>query len=312
MPNLEYDVIICTYNGSKYIEEQLASILAQNIKPKCVYIGDDRSTDHTIDICDYLLGKSGVRYKITKNKTNLGYAENFMKQARLCTAPVIFFCDQDDVWRKDKVTFFKEYLDSEDKGLLFFSNAYLTDERLLVKKHSLWDVMPIPKKNRIRYCDGLDKTYFITGATMAIRKRLLDRCPDIPNGVPHDAWLGVLASIKGFIVPIPEKLIFYRQHSNNQLGATKKDLKEKLMGVFGVERRNERQRLIELRISIIQQLRISSFIREQDAYNHIKFLDHVHQTLGRRFVKKLTLIFYYPKYKTYDNGFRALIADLLL
>jgi len=311
MPNLEYDVVICTYNGAKYIEKQITSILAQCIKPKCLYIADDGSKDNTIEICEKILKKSGINYKITKNKKNLGFAINFMKHARLCNASVVFFCDQDDVWQKNKVKVFKDYLDKNSEGLLFFSNAYLTDEDLCVGKYSLWDLLPVPQKSTISYKDGLDKNFFVTGATMAIRKKLLDVCPDCP-GVHHDAWLSIVASIVGVVVPIPDKLILYRQHSSNLLGAHKKNFIERLIGVLDPARKQVRKNQILQRIQILKQLKSSKFLSDKEVEKHLDFLYKVNEIIGSAWVNKIRLIFYYPKYKLHTSGFKQLLVDMLI
>ena len=312
MPNRDYDVLICTYNGAKYIEKQITSVLAQCIEPRCLYIADDRSTDNTIEICEKILKKSGINYKITKNKKNLGFATNFIKHARLCNASIVFFCDQDDVWQKNKVKVFKDYFDKNSEGLLFFSNAHLTDESLCVGKYSLWDLLPIPQKSNITYTDGLDKSFFVTGATMAIRRELLDVCPDCPVGVFHDAWLSIVASIKGVVVPIPEKLILYRQHSSNLLGAHKKNILERFIGVLDPARKEVRKKQILQRILILQQLKSSKLLSDKEAEMHLDFLNKINHIIGRAWVKKIRLIFYYPKYKLHAGGLKELLVDFFL
>jgi glycosyltransferase involved in cell wall biosynthesis len=312
MPNLEYDVVICTYNGAKYIEKQITSILAQHIEPNCFYIADDGSTDNTIDICEKILVKSGVNYKITKNKKNLGFARNFMKHARLCNAPIVFFCDQDDVWHEDKVNVFKNYIDKNNEGLLFFSNAYLTDESLCLGKYCLWDLLPIPKKSIITYTDGLDKNFFVTGATMAIRRKLLDVCPDCPVGVYHDAWLSIVASIKGVVVPIPDKLILYRQHSSNLLGAHKKNIIERFIGVLAPTRKQVRKNQILQRILILQQLKSSKLLSDKEAEMHLDFLNKINHIIESAWINKIRLVVYYPKYKLHASGLKELLVDFFL
>ena len=312
MPNLEYDVVICTYNGAKYIEKQIISILAQQIKPNCIYIADDGSTDNTIEICEKRLLRSRVKYKITKNKKNMGFAENFMKHARMCNAPIIFFCDQDDVWQEDKVKIFENYINKNDESLLFFSNAYLTDENLHIGKFSLWDLLPIPNESIITYKDGLDRNFFVTGATMAIKRKLLDICQECPNGVYHDAWLSIVASIKGGVVPIPNKLILYRQHSSNILGAYKKNIIERFAGFLSPTKKQLRKNQIYQRISILQQLKLYGILRDKFTDGHLDFLIKINGIVEKKWFKKIKLICYYPQYKIYGRGLKELLVDLFL
>ena len=80
---MKYDVVLCTFNGELFIEEQIISILSQKYKPECIYIGDDGSDDKTIKLVIAILKEWRVEYKITLNKERLGYAKNFINQLNL-------------------------------------------------------------------------------------------------------------------------------------------------------------------------------------------------------------------------------------
>ena len=90
---MKISVAMCTYNGDKYIEEQLNSIQKQTKKIDEIIICDDGSKDNTVEICERLLSKSNIEYKININKENLGFARNFYQAIRLCSGDIIFFCD---------------------------------------------------------------------------------------------------------------------------------------------------------------------------------------------------------------------------
>ena len=90
---MKISVGICTYNGEKYIREQLESIINQSIKPDEIIISDDASEDNTIQIIESILSESDISYIINKNDVRQGLHSNFTKCFELCTGDVIFSCD---------------------------------------------------------------------------------------------------------------------------------------------------------------------------------------------------------------------------
>src|SRR4030067_269521 len=100
-PRKSIGVVLCTYNGEKYLREQLDSILCQTRAPDQILILDDCSNDRTIEIIENFLKKDG-RIRLIRNETNLGYARNFEKGISLCETDFIALSDQDDIWFNDK------------------------------------------------------------------------------------------------------------------------------------------------------------------------------------------------------------------
>ena len=96
-------VALCTYNGEKYLAEQLDSILTQTVPIDEIVVCDDGSTDNTISILEEYESTFPYLFKIYKNKENLGYTKNFEQAINLCDRDIIFLCDQDDIWLKEKV-----------------------------------------------------------------------------------------------------------------------------------------------------------------------------------------------------------------
>lgn len=309
---MKYDVVVCTYNGENYIREQLTSILSQSILPEHVIIGDDGSTDKTLEICVETLRSSGIKYTISVNSTNLGYAKNFMKHARMCNSPIIFFSDQDDVWKQDKIYVSSAYINHNIDGLLFFSDATITDNNLQHLNLTLWEISSTPALSKIGFYDELHVRYFVTGATMAIRKSLLKDCPDPPGDVPHDAWLSIVASLRGVIIPIPKKLILYRQHDANQLGAKKRTVYEKLARVRNSERIQLRKRLLKQRIFILKTLLKMNLLGQREVQTRLEFYSLVERTINRHPLDRLKLILYIKFYLKWDIGLKALILDLVI
>lgn len=215
----KYSVAMCTYNGEKYVREQLESILNQTNPPSFVAVGDDGSTDSTVDIVDDVLSKSGIPFKVVRHD-HLGVASNFLNTMKLCPDGVIFTSDQDDVWIEYKAEKMLKVFDDEPNALMVFSDGYLVDVNLRSLNSSLWDGVGVTKK-MIKEGDWfhyLLKTCRVTGAAMAIRKTLLDSVDHIPDSWLHDGWLSWCAAVKNGLYPCNDKLFYYRQHGSNVLG----------------------------------------------------------------------------------------------
>lgn len=221
-------VALCTYNGEKYIREQLVSILSQTYPVDEIVIADDGSSDHTVEICAKVLGNSGISYQILINEINLGYRKNFEKAIRHTSGDIVFLSDQDDVWIDNKVACMVRVLEQRTDILLTFSDAYLTDKNL-DKKGTLWEAALYNqcKPNYDDFWTLLLKGYFVTGATICMRRELFEYAAPFSEIWQHDGWLAIIAVIYGNIMEVSEKLILYRQHGENQIGASEnRSLKE--------------------------------------------------------------------------------------
>ena len=103
---MSISVLMCTFNGEKYIKEQLESIFRQTQKPNEVLILDDHSSDLTVEIIRTFIAKHSLNdsWAVEVNSENLGYAQNFKNGMKRVTGEIVFFCDQDDIWEDKKVT----------------------------------------------------------------------------------------------------------------------------------------------------------------------------------------------------------------
>ena len=210
-------VAMCTYNGEKFISKQLDSILAQTQSVDEIIICDDCSEDKTVAIVMEKLKISCVNYKIIKNDIRIGVTKNFQNAICNCSGDIIFLCDQDDVWKNNKVELIYNKLKKEHEILLVFTDADLIDENFSVFDNSLWETIKFKKTKNYSVLDFFEKR-FVTGATVAFRKSLVEYIFPIPDCWIHDAWLAVNASVYGKVVSISEKTIYYRLHSSNTIG----------------------------------------------------------------------------------------------
>ncbi|WP_297959805.1 glycosyltransferase family 2 protein [uncultured Ruminococcus sp.] len=237
---MKYSVVMCTYNGERFIADQIKSILAQTHKVDEILIFDDRSSDNTVRIAEELLAESGISYRITVNEVNKGVARNFIDGMKCAAGDYIFTCDQDDVWKKTKVETFHRHILKTGK-MLYFSDGIVVDEHLN-RTGSLWKSVKYDQKREDISVTMLKKD-IVTGAAMAVSHRLAEMIEDIPESILHDRWCSLIATVNDSIECIRACTFFYRQHSNNVIGAKKLSFSEWIreMGIFNSKKQAEKR-----------------------------------------------------------------------
>lgn len=225
MCNLDYmyDVAICSYNGEKYIEKQIESILLQTFPPKRIIISDDGSSDNTLDIIKNVFSQYNFdSYEIISGLKK-GSVFNFFHVISYCDSDYIFLADQDDVWEKDKAEILLGiFQQNESEIKLVFGDASLINEKEELVYPSFFTYQGL--NSNILKDDSILYKNCIQGASCAINRALKDlvidslKYIDINNLYMHDWWIGLLARYYGEVYFINKPLIKYRQHSQNQIG----------------------------------------------------------------------------------------------
>ncbi len=236
---MKISVALCTYNGEKYLHEQLNSILNQTLKVNEIIVCDDQSTDNTIAILEEYSKKNEGLFKIFKNEINLRSVKNFEKAISLCTNEIIFLSDQDDIWHLEKVKHFIEYFKNNPKIDVVASNGYCIDDNSKVhEKYAVWDVPQFLAEQGVAFNYHKIICYvsnIATGASMAFRKTICDEILPFPimKDFHHDEWIAILSSKRDAFVMLPEKYFYYRIHENQQVGGVFFDKTEKVKkGLF--------------------------------------------------------------------------------
>lgn len=221
-------ILMSTYNGKKYIDDQINSLLSQTDIDFFIFVRDDGSTDGTQKILEKYKGDKLDWFQ----GVNLGPAKSFLDL--LCKAPdypYYAFCDQDDVWQKDKlakaVNLIKREILKNEKYIFYFSNVLVTDAELNV----------IKKSDVIGDVYSLNEALLhnkAVGCTVVINKELADVVNKYePSYVAmHDWWIYLIClSLNGKIVFDNESYIYYRQHGNNSVGFEnkKRTIKDKIL-----------------------------------------------------------------------------------
>lgn len=228
-----FSVAMCTRNGERFVADQVRSILRQTVTPMEIVVSDDASTDSTLSIVRSLLAEhnaarssDAVALVVLENPKPLGVAKNFEQALHNCTADFIALCDQDDVWRADKLERVSMVFRSDSRLMLVHSDARLTDGQGRPSGGTLLQALELDATAQAlihegRALDLLLQRNVVTGATTVIRRALWARAAPVPPGWIHDEWLAIVAACHGGLALIPEPLIDYRQHGGNAIGAGK-------------------------------------------------------------------------------------------
>ena len=208
-------VAMATYNGEKYIREQMDSILKQTVDVLLEVVAcDDCSSDGTFDILQEY-AKKDSRVKVFRNNARLGFVKNFERAVSLCKGEFVALSDQDDIWDRSKLQKLLAAIDGND---VICSNALLVDENnrsLGLTMKDAYNYRWLPKKQSCRFRRMLHGN-IAQGATMLIRKSFLKEVPPVPANVSfHDYWIAMNSFRKNGLAYLDDCSIRYRKHVNS-------------------------------------------------------------------------------------------------
>jgi len=208
-----------TYNGARYLREQLDSFVNQTRLPDELVICDDCSNDETVAIIRNFAEKAPFAVKWEQNEENLGFTGNFSKVLSLTNGDLVFLSDQDDVWFDNKIETMAKIADEDRENLLFMNDAALTDASL--------SEVGLTKMGQIRAAGFDTDIYFRNGCCAAIKRDLLDICLPVPKDfIYHDRWIEVFAMGLGRKRVIDRVLQYYRRHDANESRSASSQLKK--------------------------------------------------------------------------------------
>lgn len=226
---LQIAVCIATYNGEKYIERQLTSILKQLRRNDEVIIVDDCSKDSTVAIIQDM---QDDRIKLYTNHINIGFLATFERSLSLVssTSEIVFLSDQDDIWMDNKVE--KILYCFRDKTIdIIAHDAIIIDENNHILHRSFTEIRRITTST---IKNIISNSY--TGCCLAFRANVKKVIMPIPRQASyHDRWIGIIGKLYGMkITFIPDKLIYYVRHNNNASPAKRRDLITIVLDRFGL------------------------------------------------------------------------------
>lgn len=221
----EVEVLLATYNGARFLREQIDSILAQDYGNIRVLTRDDGSSDGTVEILAQYSARFPDRFRVMPVGVATGNPKNnFLLLMKAATADYICFSDQDDVWLPDKVSSTKQAMDQLESQwgaklpLLVFTDLHLVDDKLRIVHESFWAYMNIDP-GRINRLSELMVQSVVTGCTAMLNRPLLELSVRMPEeAYMHDLWISWLASFMGKSSPVKAQTVLYRQHDRNVIG----------------------------------------------------------------------------------------------
>lgn len=223
------DILMATYNGEKYLTEQIESIINQTYQDWRLIIADDCSSDSTIKILEKYHAKYPNKISYYQNSKPSGSAKNnFLQLLGQAKSDYVMFSDQDDVWLDDKIEkSIKKIKEIEEgvetnKAILCFSDLTVVDNKLNIISYKMSNFQSL-NMSRFEFKDLMIQN-IVTGCTMIINRALIKKIKlPIDNNkiIMHDWWIALIASRFGTIGYIDNSYILYRQHNNNSVGAKK-------------------------------------------------------------------------------------------
>ena len=239
MPTI--DIALASYNGEKYIRDQIVSILSNNIDIDdfslgSIIISDNMSTDHTAKIVSEI-SEQHPKVKLFENRKR-GIINNFSYALAQTNADYVMLSDQDDIWLNNKVQLSiqklleLESVSGKDVPLLVFTDLAVTDSELSISYPSFFKSQHIDPEN-YRYAKNIFLSNVAPGCTMIVNRKLLEMAMPFPaDAVVHDWWLMLVGSILGEVACIKEPTMLYRQHGGNQIGAPTKRYRRMIFSPF--------------------------------------------------------------------------------
>ncbi len=244
----EVAILMATYNGERFLAEQIDSILSQSFTEWTLYVLDDLSPDTTPDILRHYAEKAS-RIRLVENREKLGAMRNFERLMMLVEADYYFFADQDDVWTADKIEASLEELqrveilpENKGKAIALYTDLKVVDAELNEISPSFWQMQRI-QPELLTSLPRLSAHNFATGCTMLFNATARREALPIPDkAYMHDAWLMLTVMRSGgIILHRSQPTVLYRQHSANVVGAnddTRHFLRNKMLHLRYVIRDN--------------------------------------------------------------------------
>ena len=199
LPGSKVSVVLCTYNGSIYLQKQLKSIAEQTLKPVELVVSDDASTDSTVELIKRFAKESPFPVRLYQNQRNTGVVANYSRAAALCDGDYVALCDQDDIWLPEKLYLTQGSMHAAEKQY-GCSHPVLVHTDLTVINKMDWVIAPsFMKMRKIRHVGPepvkrLLVQNFVTGCTIMANRALLREALPIPEAaLMHDWWLALVS-----------------------------------------------------------------------------------------------------------------------
>lgn len=325
---LKVSVVLATYNGAEYIEEQLISIYNQTQKVEEVLIFDDRSTDNTVEICKTFIEKNKLdNWSISVNQTQSGVFHNFINGAFSSNGDVIFFADQDDIWLADKVkTMVDEFKTNPD--ILSLTTTFSRFEgRTILSSHVKH---PNRKNNGLKNIDLNDFCNFFgyLGMSMAISKDLMQKIDkDLSDqhgrflkDTTHDIYFNFISTLFNGLYHLDKVLTKRRSYDDSVSNKLQKQGIELYKGSRELYIISERIKKLKCFKNLMRELpkvdinnvsRFNNIIEKHTQFNIDRY-NYLNHSSVSQWVKNIFLIKLYPSIPSYLNDGKVIFQSRVL
>ncbi|GIT81036.1 glycosyl transferase [Leifsonia sp. LS1] len=248
-------IALCTYNGARFLDEQLASILEQEPPAEQVVVADDSSRDGSLEIVRRAADGTGVPIVVLEGTgAPLGVTANFERAVSAVTQELVALSDQDDRWHDDRLAVLRERFAADPDLVLLHTDADLVDAEGRPLGRTLFESLEVQPhefaaEESGRAFEAFLRRNLATGATVVFRRSLLDLATPFPADWVHDEWLAMIAAATGRVGVVRAATIDYRQHGANQIGVGAPTLSRKIGRVL--EARGERNRTLASRFAVL-------------------------------------------------------------
>lgn len=298
-------ILMATFNGERFIEEQINSICNQTFKDWTLYIRDDGSTDKTLSIINRFEKKDNRIHLISDNMKRLRPMKSFLTLLKEVEADFYFFCDQDDFWKKNKLELMMRQILNQNnkKPNLVYCNLQCVDSSLN------------PIDNNFNNLVGTVTSYSrcitndMPGCVMLINKALRDLTNKYTTNykeiMMHDWWIALIAQFCGKITFLNDRLILYRQHGDNAVGAGKNGSTLKKIFQKGIVKKQEK-------LVIQTYLQITDFFETYKNFISKKDIEVIERLISCRYKSILYRLNFLIKNNIHSTyGLRTFAYDIL-
>jgi glycosyltransferase involved in cell wall biosynthesis len=322
--SLGISIAMCTYNGSRFLPEQLNSIASQKRLPEELVVCDDRSTDGTVALVEAFSRRVAFPVRLYVNETNLGSTRNFEMAISRCGQSIVVLADQDDVWYPQKLQRIEQEFQASEACVAVFSDADVIDQESKLTGARLWECFLFPRSEQKRFAAGealniLVRHPVVTGAAMAFRRGLMSLLTPFPSNDVHDQWISFLLAACGPYRLISESLMQYRLHEHQQVGVGVQTFLDRLtqaratgkpLYLSEINRFRQLYRHIEQNKEAVPYAQVA-MVEIQQKISHLEHRIQMRQFhVGR--IRKIVHEVRNHGYWRYAGGWRSVAKDILM
>ncbi len=314
-------IALCTFNGERYLPQQLSSLAAQTSLPGELVVCDDGSTDATLYILRSFAATAPFPVRVHVNQRNLGSNRNFEQAILLCQGERIALCDQDDVWLPEKLARCERAFTANPALGLVFTDGEIIDASGQRTGSRLLPNFQFDQQARALLQHGdmlpLVRYRFVTGATLVFRADLGRYCFPVQGEWTHDGWLAALISTMAEIQFLDEPLVLYRTHAAQQIGVgpgrgSRRDWWRALVDHHWLGMDWHRSALEQV-LDAVARIPRDRLRPTADGFARQRDFLRMRLTLPRqRWRRPLHLARFWNEYPRRASGMRSLALDLLL